>query len=881
MFCVNKKTFIFVILCIFIAELYSQTQITGTVLDENKKPLPNINILVSPHNKDFLIAFGVSDQLGKFKISVKVDADSLKIEATSMHYSNHSILVENKTQEILIELVPEVKNLDEFVVKADAIEKRGDTISYLVTSFANVQDRSIADVIKRMPGITVESSGRILYQGDPIQHLYVEGLDLMGGRYGMVTNNMPHTSVSTVEVLENHQPIKILEDLAPSDRASINIKLKNNVSTTGTAKLGSGLNPLLWEANVTPMLFTRKYQMVGSYQANNAGEDVSTQLRMLGAGSGSVIVSSGQENPGILGMQTISPPDFTTNRFLDNNIHLVNANSLVKINRDMTLRANLFYIYDRQSQQGVTYRTLYTPTDTLNFTEIVNNDFRYSYTQGEFTLNRNTKDNYLNNKTLFKAHFDRFSGVVNRDDSPLQQDLDNPFYAFSNNLSLIKPVNNKFLHISSDISYDQAPQNLLVSPGQFPALLNDSISYESIQQKSNLKNIAALHSVSFSSTYKRWTFTPKIGFDYKQNILDTDLFLYRGDTRFATDSAFSNNLLGVNYNAYVQTKVVYKRGSFTFTSDLPLNYININIEDSKLDKNRSIDGITFNPRVHLHYKISGFWQASGSYMYGTHFGEMQAMHFGYILKRHNSMQINDAPLSISKRHVLSANVSHRNPIESFFSSANYFFSVNNNNLMYDNTILDDGTSVLEYTEMPNTSYTHSISAQTSKFFRPIKSTISLNVRYNNNNRKQLVNSTLFTSTNNVYDISPRLSVKITEWLNTEYKSSVLYYDTYMESTKINELLITKHFMNVLVFPARNQFLSIKGEYYYHEEKNNYFVDLQYRYTITKRKIDIDFRWVNIFNNSSYRDYYVGAYSLVENHYILRPSQFVLSVKFGF
>ncbi|MBS4012395.1 MAG: hypothetical protein KGZ97_01375 [Bacteroidetes bacterium] len=871
----------FTLLWLFPTNINAQSLITGQVLDENKKPLPNINILVYPHDKDMLIAFGVSDQLGKFKITLKVDVDSLKIEATSMHYRNHSILIENKTQEVIFELVPEVKILEEFIVKADAIEKRGDTISYLVTSFANIQDRSISDVIKRMPGITVESSGRILYQGDPIQHLYVEGLDLMGGRYGMVTNNMPHTSVSTVEILENHQPIKILEDVAPSNRASLNIKLKNNVSTTGTAKLGSGLSPLLWEANVTPMLFTRKYQMVGSYQANNSGEDVSSQLKMLGAGNSSIVFLSDAGNPGVLSMQTINPPGFSTNRYLDNNIHLVNANSLVRIKSDITLRANLFYVFDNQGQKGITYRTLYTPTDTLNFTEIVNNDFRYSYTQGEFTLNRNTKENYLNNKTLFKAHFDKFSGVVSKADSPLQQELDNPFYSFSNNLSVIKPINNKFINVSSDISYEQAPQNLLVSPGQFADLLNDSVNYKSIHQKSNLQNIEALHSLSFSSTYKRWTFTPKIGLDYKQNNLDTDLFIYRGDTRFATDSIFSNNLSGVNYRAYAQTGAVYKRGSFTFSSDIPINYVNIKIEDLKLDKNRSIDGFTFNPRVNLHYKISGFWQASGSYGYGTHFGEMQSMHFGYILKSHNSMQINDAPLSVSKRHMVSANISHRNPIESFFSSASYFFSVNNTNLMYNNTFLDDGTSVLVFTEMPNTSYSHSVNAQTSKFFRSIRSTISLNVRYSNHNRKQLVNNSMFTSINNVYDASPRLNVKITDWLNTEYKSSVLYYDTYMDSRKVSGLLISKHFMDILIFPARNQFLTIKGEYYYHEEKNNYFFDLQYRYTITKRKIDIDFRWVNIFNNSSYRDYHVGAYSLVENHYILRPSQFVLSVKFGF
>src|SRR5690606_10176481 len=121
--------------------------------------------------------------------------------------------------------------------------------------------------------------GQIEYQGKPIQKYYIEGLDLLEGRYSLANNNIAADDVSKVQILENHQPIKLLDSLEFSDRASINIKLKNNVTTTGTAEVGIGLAPFLWRVKATPMIFTKKNQAIITYQTNNTGSDVSQEIR--------------------------------------------------------------------------------------------------------------------------------------------------------------------------------------------------------------------------------------------------------------------------------------------------------------------------------------------------------------------------------------------------------------------------------------------------------------------------------------------------------------------------------------------------------------------------------------------------------------------------
>lgn len=60
----------------------------------------------------------------------------------------------------------------------------------VVTSFLSQSDQSIADVLKKMPGISVSDAGQISYQGKPIKKLYIEGLDLMKGHYGIASNGL-------------------------------------------------------------------------------------------------------------------------------------------------------------------------------------------------------------------------------------------------------------------------------------------------------------------------------------------------------------------------------------------------------------------------------------------------------------------------------------------------------------------------------------------------------------------------------------------------------------------------------------------------------------------------------------------------------------------
>jgi hypothetical protein len=194
-------------------------------------------------------------------------------------------------------------------------------------------------------------------------------VDLLEGKYNLANENLPFKEVAQVQILENHQPIRALDSLKFSDQAALNIKLKNAYTFTGQARLGSGFSPLLWDANITPMLFTKKTQMLATYQANNTGDNVASQLKKLTIEDLSNQLENNSEKTDWLSIQQLATPNFSEKRWLDNNIHLLSGIFLQKLKNDYELRVNLSYLNDYQQQNGFTNTEFITPLNKVTILE--------------------------------------------------------------------------------------------------------------------------------------------------------------------------------------------------------------------------------------------------------------------------------------------------------------------------------------------------------------------------------------------------------------------------------------------------------------------------------------------------------------------------------
>jgi hypothetical protein len=860
---------------------FGQVSLSGKIENLKGEALENINILIYPAHSEMLVAFGVTNTKGEFQVIMNIKTDSVDVQTSSIHYEKKRIRIANHTQQLNFKLAPDIKQLETFTVRAPAIDRRGDTLSFMVSSFALEKDRAIEDVIRRMPGIEVEPGGQILYQGNPIQKFYVEGLDLMGGRYAIVSGNLPHDNVSTVEILENHQPVRILEDRVSSQQASLNIKLKHDVSITGRGYLGTGFAPLLWDANITPMMFTKSVQLLASYQANNTGKDVSKQMQVLTLDDFARMAERPSEKPGLVSLPVPGLPDFNENRYLDNNIHLLNLNGLIKLNNDLELRANMYFYNDFQQQESAYKRTLYTPGDSLVFEESIKSQENANYLQGEFTLSRNVKKNFLKNILNVKADWNNQHGLFVNDVEDVRQSLKKPFKAISNDLKSINPIGKQLIEFSSYISYDYSPFELSAKPGRFEDIFNEGKAYPESHQKVDLQRFYANHAAGFVFNHGKFNFTPRIGFSIRKQLLESTLDIITADSLFTAGDIFANDLEGSQTRAYLQSGVEYRNGGLTLKASLPLSWQTIKMEDAIQEKGQSLEHLFFDPGLSFSLKFKGFWQINGGWSFNNRLGDMDNQNYGFILRDYRSLNQNATPISEIQSHRWVSYLSYKNPITSFFSSFNYLFSNSRHNLIYSNAIYGNSSIVRQALLIPNTFIFHSFSAQASQFFRKMRTSIALKVSYSNQTGKSLVNDALYKTGNQFFQLNPSVSVQPVQWLNMEYNLKLDYLQTVIEAMKSNDITTFTHqFAMFTLFREKHQF-GFNLEYYDQPSNNAFFADLNYRYSIKKTKTDIELVWNNIFNVDKYVSYQTSTFALYETHYFLRPAQVYVKVGFRF
>lgn len=212
----------------------------GIVSDVDGNRISNANIQILDKNKT--IAYTFSDANGNYSLSYNSLQTQVILSVGHISYEKVKITVDSKETKKNVTLLEKKTQLKEVVVKMPQIIQRGDTISYRLGSFTGKGDYTLRDAMKRLPGIEVTNSGEIKYLGKDISNFYIEGMDLLGGKYNVATNNIPAEYVTSVQVLSNHKDAKMDKDLL-SDNVAINIKLSNKAKfkPVGTYEAVGGL----------------------------------------------------------------------------------------------------------------------------------------------------------------------------------------------------------------------------------------------------------------------------------------------------------------------------------------------------------------------------------------------------------------------------------------------------------------------------------------------------------------------------------------------------------------------------------------------------------------------------------------------------------------
>lgn len=229
-----------------------------------------------------------------------------------------------------------------------------DTLKYLVRSFSDKSDKVIGDIIKKLPGIEVDENGQIKFNGNPIANLYIDGENLLDGRYKIATDNIPANLIDQVQIIKNEQPIRALKGYASTDRVSLNITLNDSakLKMINSGEAGIGNNACKGQLN---NIILRKIKSINLYKYNQTGDDISLELKDLS--NETTTTYENEYNP-LLNSSEVSIDQIGKNRYIFNKDHIGNINTSLKINDQKFLRINVAIIDSKQrlsSESGSTF----------------------------------------------------------------------------------------------------------------------------------------------------------------------------------------------------------------------------------------------------------------------------------------------------------------------------------------------------------------------------------------------------------------------------------------------------------------------------------------------------------------------------------------------
>lgn len=188
----------------------SQTMsVKGTVYDSTGTiKLKNAMVMAVRVSDSILLDHVRTDADGKFEIGgFEVDTFALTIEFPGHDEKTYYIFGHADNYDITIPSVvlpSKSQELDEVVIYAykDPIYYKGDTLVYVADSFQVAEGAVVEDLLKKLPGITVDKDGKITSAGREISQVLVDGDEFFGTDPTIATKNLGADGIAEVQVYE-------------------------------------------------------------------------------------------------------------------------------------------------------------------------------------------------------------------------------------------------------------------------------------------------------------------------------------------------------------------------------------------------------------------------------------------------------------------------------------------------------------------------------------------------------------------------------------------------------------------------------------------------------------------------------------------------------
>ncbi len=854
-----NRFFAYIIFLLTAAYAHAQVNVTGIVVDkEANEPLTGASVIIK--GKDGKIKkFSSSKTDGRFSLTIPSVA-GCRLEVSMMSFAKQSIPLDSATFPLTVHMEPGSITLKEVAVKADRIREQGDTITYNVGSFAQQQDRSIGDVLKRMPGIDVANSGKIQYQGEDINKFYIEGSDMLGGKYGIATNGISHDDVGAVEVMENHQPMQVLSGIAFSDKAAINLKLKNKAKATwtfhGDAGGGYSWQPegAVWDGELFAMAVMPSFQSITTFRTNNTGENLSSSgtdffadRRQTGLGR---YVSVGL--PGV--------PSLSDKRTRFNRSFLVSTNSLWKFGRG-EFKANIDYSFNRVTADASNITTYFLDESNKIITENRQGTEHTHSLSGKFIYELNQKTAFINNTLQTNIDWDDVC-LTTTGSLSNEQSAKLPDYHIANKFKMIKRFNGKHLVTFQSVNeWESLPQTL-----------NLNIGSEAFRQDISDHAFYTHESAAYAFNIKGITLSLEGGIKGYLRSMDSQL----PDIPEALPG-LTKNVVNTNYlTVYATPKFEYWVRRVNLSLNLPVSYAHYNFD--KAIANR--DEVYFSPSLSFNWKPNNRFSGTLRGGLGRSPMNLNLIHPGLIMTNYRTLKSGVDNFYNSSSQNVSASFSYKHTRHGLFANGMVMHSWTHVPYTMAQQLYGDYV-VYSYADARNDGRMLMAMGNIGKTLDFMRGSANINGSFSRNESHLLSQQQFVNSVSTGWSVGGKINGNPCRWFSFDYR--IDYSDSRLTMNGQSEswLSTMENELSLTFIPHRKWQWTVSGEHYRnelteHNYKNVVMLDSKLTFQLNK-KIEFAASLINILNKRSYNYTTYSQLSSFESQRQLRGRELLISI----
>lgn len=873
-----RRTLLTVILsccCLFV---HAKITISGKITDIRGEPLPALVTILADGIID---GFCNAGEDGKYAIELEPSHECILIKVSLLGFLPVEKTLSSKSTTLDFIMEEGATELKEVTVIADNIMQMGDTLSYRVGAYKDANDRVIGDVIKKMPGLEVSESGQISFNGKTVKNFYVEDMDLLEGRYGIATNNISANDVASVQVYQNHQPIRALQDWSPTDDVTINLRLKSSARGTFTMNgmAGAGCKPMMWAAEAVAMYFGKKSQTITTYKGNNSGDNVNAEQNSH-TDDGSMQFF----NRAPLSVVSPGVPGVALKRYLNNRSNTVSTNNIFKLDSLTTLNLSVAYLDDVIRNNGSTTTEQYLPSGDYRWIkqEIMTKSYVHNL-RGSATFKRNTPSLYLSNSLNVDAGWNKVNGrsvtsasfMDNTTD--VNQLLDNPSFRISDRFSLITNSEYRSWNIDMNIGWNHRPQFLSIKPA---SIFGEDVSGDEVSQAYTTDDFRAEVQTGLSHRFGKLIFDAYIfgNIDIENVSSELDGFMPSAMSNTSNGYTFGKGELGI------EPRLGYSLRDFYLELRIPVGYNGQWLRDRlDHDRNRGWNYLNLNPSLKITHRLGKSWWGINSSFYRMRDNSGRVAP-GIVMT--DFLSFREYLIDKTMRENTWYNTleyHYSNALLQLFGNAEASWLRSSQNIMtgyeYEGLV-----TVRNVYDEPFVSNRYSATANINKGLSFWESTLKLGGNYSLNTSKQIINREPIDYKAQYWSANLMFATTPANWMGAALGFAYGENKSFTALTRDDHLTIRQYTgrLDLNFFPIPRLVINVAVEDNYtnltEKGKHAWFGDVRLKYKAGRFDWELEFN--NVFNHREFTRINYTDMDIYRNTYQLRPRNIMLKVRFN-